>query len=118
MIFKQICLTPKWDLNRYNHFWVRVDLRVMAMMVYSTHSKSPKLEPHHQMQFKIIPKSLLFGGEGGLLHCGEYSQHILSLADGAKYFGVGYDFSIDSMLYFLLHKVFFLAFYDFTISFW
>ena len=30
-------------------FWVRVDLRAMAMKGSSTFSKYPRLDPHHQM---------------------------------------------------------------------
>ena len=40
-------------------FQVRVDLGVMAMKVYSTLSRYPELEPHHQMQFNVIPNKLL-----------------------------------------------------------
>ena len=38
--------------------WVRVDLGVMAMKVYSTYLRAPELEPHHQMQFSVIPRTL------------------------------------------------------------
>ena len=38
---------------------LRVDLEVMAMKEYSIFSRSPKLEPHHQMQFSIIPLFIL-----------------------------------------------------------
>ena len=45
---------------------VRVDLRIMAKKRYFTHSRSPEQEPHHQMQFRIIPRSPLFLEVGGL----------------------------------------------------
>ena len=38
---------------------VRVDLGVMAIKGYATHPRSPQLEPHYQMQFRIIPRTPL-----------------------------------------------------------
>ena len=52
---------------------VRVDLGVMAMKGYSTFPRSPKLEPHHQMQFSVISRILNK----------EYSQYIPSPANRA-----------------------------------
>ena len=53
--------THRWNANRYNHS--KVDLGAMGMKGYFKLPKSPKLEPHHQMQFGIIPK-YPFLGEG------------------------------------------------------
>ena len=39
--------------------WVRVDLVVIVMKSYSTLTKSPVLEPQHQMQFILIHRILL-----------------------------------------------------------
>ena len=41
--------------------FIRVDLGVMAMKRYSTFSKTSELEPHHQMQFNVICKTLVGG---------------------------------------------------------
>ena len=38
---------------------VRVDLRVMPMKGSSTFLKALGLEPHHQMQFSVIPRILI-----------------------------------------------------------
>ena len=47
---------------------VRVDLEVKAKKKYSALLRSPKLEPHHQVQFNVISKITLFlGGRGTLL---------------------------------------------------
>ena len=43
---------------------VRGDLRIMAMNGYPTFPKASKIEPHHQMQFCVIPRTLI----GGVLH--------------------------------------------------
>ena len=40
--------------------WVRVDLvdqGAMVMKGYSTFPKPPKLEPHHQLEFNVIPRT-------------------------------------------------------------
>ena len=34
--------------------WIRVNLGIMALKGYSTLSRSPELEPHHQMLFSVI----------------------------------------------------------------
>ena len=39
--------------------WVRVDRRAMAMKEYSTFPKAPRLQPHHQMQFCVISRTLV-----------------------------------------------------------
>ena len=36
-------------------FWITVNLGAMAMKGYSTFHRSPELEPHHKMQFSVIP---------------------------------------------------------------
>ena len=40
---------------------VKVNLGVMEIKEYSTFPRSQKLEPHHQMQFSVIPRTLLLG---------------------------------------------------------
>ena len=40
-----------------------MDLGVMATDEYSELPRSPELEPHHQMQFSVIPRTPLFGFE-------------------------------------------------------
>ena len=55
--FKQIYLTHNWE--PVLTVWVRVDLGVMTMKGYSTFPRSPELEPHHKMQFSVIPKTPL-----------------------------------------------------------
>ena len=42
--------------------WVRVDEGVMTMKGYFILPKCPELELYHQMQFSIIPRTVLFGG--------------------------------------------------------
>ena len=42
--------------------WIRVNLCAMAMKEYSTLPKTPGQEPHHQMQFNFISKTLVGGG--------------------------------------------------------
>ena len=55
------------------------------MKGYSTPSWTQETEPHHQMQFSIIPKTpiyiFFFCGRVLLSFCTEYSQHIQSLGD-------------------------------------
>ena len=52
-------MEPKQELL----FWVKVDLGVMAMKEYSMFPTSVGLEPHHQIQFCVIPQTPLEGGE-------------------------------------------------------
>ena len=40
---------------------VRVDLEIQAMKGYSTFLKASGLEPHHQMQFCVISRTLIYG---------------------------------------------------------
>ena len=47
-------MTHRLDSNRYYHSGV-VDLGVMIMKGYSTLPWFPELEPHHQIQFCVIP---------------------------------------------------------------
>ena len=50
--------------------WVRVNLRVMAMKRNSIFPKAPRLEPHHQMQFSVITRTLVVGrGHASLQKC-------------------------------------------------
>ena len=41
-------------------FWIRENLEVMAIKEYSTLPQILKLKPHHQMQFSVLPRTLLF----------------------------------------------------------
>ena len=59
IILKQIYLTHKWDPNRY--FYSGIDLIVMAMKKYSTFSRFPELEHHHQINFNVIFRTPLLG---------------------------------------------------------
>ena len=45
----------RWDPSRYYH------LGVLTVKGYSTFSESSGLEPHHQMQFNIISRTLVWG---------------------------------------------------------
>ena len=47
-------------------FRVRVDLGVMVLRRYFTLLKSLELELHHQMQYRVIPRTLPFVGRGSL----------------------------------------------------
>ena len=40
---------------------VEVDLGVMGMKEYATFSKAPGLEPHHQLQLSVIPRTSFLG---------------------------------------------------------
>ena len=46
-------------LKQVISFWVRVDLVVIAVKVYSIFLRAPGLEPHHQMQFSAIFRTLV-----------------------------------------------------------
>ena len=46
------------DLNWYYHSWS--DLALMVMKGYSILPRSQGLEPHHQIQFSAIPRTLPF----------------------------------------------------------
>ena len=45
---------------------VRVDLGVMAMKGYSTFPRALELEPHHQMQFNVMPRTPIFDSVDGV----------------------------------------------------
>ena len=45
-----------WDPNP---LWIKVDLGVMALKGYLTFPKAPGQEPHHQIQFSVISKTLI-----------------------------------------------------------
>ena len=74
---KQFYLTHRWNRNRYYPFQVWVDLGIMAMKGYSTYLKSPKLKPHHQMQFNVISRTLIHGG--GLPLCRDSELQLIGL---------------------------------------
>ena len=57
--------------------YVRVDLVVMAMKEYSKFPKAPGLEPHHQMQFSFIPRTLTDVCVGGIASLKRYRRRIL-----------------------------------------
>ena len=46
-------------LKQVQPLQVRVDQRVMAMKEYSTFPKAPGLEPHYQMKFSVLPRTLI-----------------------------------------------------------
>ena len=48
-IFKQFCLSYKWDPKWYYYSRSKVGLGVIVMKRYSTLFRSPKREPHHRM---------------------------------------------------------------------
>ena len=54
-----------------------VDLGVMAIKEYFPLFRSPELEPHNQMQFSVIPRTLHFFFFGGLTHTAEYIVEVL-----------------------------------------
>ena len=60
MVFKQIYLTHRLIPNRYYHFELRVELRVIAMKGHFTPPRFQKLELHHQIQFSVITTTLSF----------------------------------------------------------
>ena len=64
--------------------WVRVDLKIMAMKGHCTSSKSSKLKPHHQIQFSIIPRTLLIL-KLVLPLFREYNQYIQSFTDKERH---------------------------------
>ena len=45
------------ELKQVLPLQIRVDLGIMAVNGYSTLSRSPELESHHQMQFSILPRT-------------------------------------------------------------
>ena len=57
-MIKHLYLIHRWDTNRYYHLVV---LRVMVKKMYSTFLNAPELEPHHQMQFSVISRTLGWG---------------------------------------------------------
>ena len=65
--FSNVYLTHRSNPNRYYNF-KSVNLGVIAMKGYPTLLRSLELEPQHQMQFSVIPRTHLFGL--GLTHSG------------------------------------------------
>ena len=63
-------------------YYLRVDLEVIAMEVYSKFSRFQKLESRPQMQFSVIPRKPPFFEV--LTLCMGYSQYILSPIDTAS----------------------------------
>ena len=59
-------------------FKMKVELGVMVMKGYSILPRFPELEPHCQMQFRVIPKILFIFG-GVLILCRGYNQYLVSL---------------------------------------
>ena len=62
---------------------VRVDMGLMTIKGYSTFPRSQDLEPHHQMLFNIILRTILFWESMSYPSGRGYNQHILSLANWA-----------------------------------
>ena len=98
IILKQMHVTHRLDPNR--SYYSESELRVLVMKEYSILSKSPELEPYHQMPLNIILMTPFLGGgvlplysrysprfflmAGVIPLCGRYSQPILSSADWAR----------------------------------
>ena len=59
IICKQIYLTHRWDSNRYYHFWIIVDLVVIAIKVFSTLSKTGA-SPSDPVLFLFWPPLFFF----------------------------------------------------------
>ena len=78
IIFKKIYLTHRCYHSKSEWTW-----RVGAMKEDSIFPWSPEQEPHHQMQFRIISGTHLFGAV--LPFCEGYSQGILSSTDRAEF---------------------------------
>ena len=57
--FKQICVTPRCDSN--SPLRVKKDLKVMIVKDASTFPRFLEQEPHHQMQFSVVPRTPLVG---------------------------------------------------------
>ena len=56
----------------------------MEMNEYSSLLRAPELEPHHPMQFSVIPRTPLLGRNVLSLYKG-YSLHILNFINRAIY---------------------------------
>ena len=52
ILFKQIDLINRWNPNKLA-IQLRVDMKILALTLIL---HSPELEPHHQMQFCVIPR--------------------------------------------------------------
>ena len=75
-----------WPIDRIfkpvQTLWIRVDMGVMAVKGYSILPASPKLEPYHQIQLRIIPRTPhFFWWWWGLPLCKGDNQCILSHTD-------------------------------------
>ena len=68
IIYKQIYLTYRWDLNRYH--CRSVDLGVIAIRGYCTVLRFPELEPYHQKLFSIISRTHFFWWKGSYASVG------------------------------------------------
>ena len=53
MFFLQIYLNHRWGSNIISH-WVRANLGIMTVNLYSTHPRYLELEPHHQTPLQSI----------------------------------------------------------------
>ena len=76
IIFKQTYLTHRWGSNSYYHSgleWTGCNGNVEIL------PRSSELEPHHEMQFSVMPKTPILVWVSPL--CRGYSQCILSPAD-------------------------------------
>ena len=84
-ILNQIILNrsiwPIYVTKQVRPLRVRVDQKVIAMNRYSALPRSLWVEPHHQMLYSIIPRTLLFVYGEDLILCREFSQGILSFSE-------------------------------------
>ena len=55
LIFRLIHLKYKSYPKKYSTLRVKIKLRVIAMKRYCALPKAPGLEPHHQLEFSVIP---------------------------------------------------------------
>ena len=66
--------------------WVKVDLGEIAMKRYFTLLRAPNLEPHHHMQFNVIPRTSPYV----LPFCKRFSQRILRPANREGFWMIEY----------------------------
>ena len=75
----------------WNNIYANIKVTVtgiMAIKRYTTLTRASEQEPHHQMQFSVIPRAPFLGGGGSYPFWGRYNQHILSPTNSQyfKYF--------------------------------
>ena len=67
--------------------FVRISLAI-PMKRYSILPRAPEQEPHHQIQFNVIPSTPTFGGRGGSYPCVFYISKDKSFGDFFSHFEV------------------------------